>query len=76
MPFDVNSTKLDVDEVRILSAMIQVVGRLDKELHGMEEVMPDTDFIARCDRALDLLKDLRQIYTREIRKWRRDVINQ
>jgi len=76
MPFDVDSTKLSVDEVRVLNAMQQLLGRLDKELNGMNEIMPDTEFIIRCDRVLDMIKDLDKDFGKEVKNWKRDVINQ
>jgi len=76
MPFDVDSTKLSVDEVRVLDDMIQLLGRLDKELTGMNEVMADTEFIIRCDRVLDMIKELDKDFGKEVKNWKRDVINQ
>jgi len=76
MPVDVDSTKLSVDEARILSDMQQLLGRLEKEIRGMNEIMPDTEFIIRCDKILDMIKDLDKDFGKEVKNWKRDVINQ
>ena len=76
MPVDVDSTKLSVDEARILSDMQQLLGRLEREIRGMNEIMPDTEFIIRCDKILDMIKELDKDFGKEVKNWKRDVINQ
>ncbi len=76
MPVDIDGTKLTSGEATTLAAMINLSNRLGAELRGMEVVMADTDFIRRCDLILDMCETLDKDFCKEVKNWKRDVINQ
>jgi len=76
IPIDVDCTKMSADEIRVLNELTQLIGRMDKQLRGMNEIMPDTEFITRCDTVIDMINELNRDFKREVRGWRNDVRRQ
>jgi len=73
MPTDVDSTVLTNNEVMILQDIQKLVEELLDLSRRVGKSQPDTLFITRCNRMIEIFNILRDDSKPDIRAWRNDV---
>ncbi len=76
MPVDVNSTELTALEKVALEDIVKDSQELLKKLQRLDKSQPDTKFIQRCERCIELIENLNGTSLTILEAWKEAVETQ